>query len=49
MAGVRGRSRSSDYAHAQEVDSRTARRHLNHFEEMGLVRKSGPGAMLDIQ
>lgn len=43
---AQGQSRSSDYAHAQEVDSRTARRHLNHFEELGLVRKSGSGPML---
>lgn len=44
-----GQCRSSDYAHAQEVDSRTARRHLNHFEGLGLVRKSGSGPMLEYE
>lgn len=38
-----GRVRSSDYAQSQEVDSRTARRHLNKFEEFSLIRKTSSG------
>lgn len=34
---------SSEYATAIESDERTARRHLNHFVELGLVEKSGAG------
>lgn len=37
------RAKSSEYAKAVEVEDRTARRHLNHFEELGLVRKIGSG------
>ena len=36
--GVRGK-----YAEAMGVEARTARRHLGHFEELGLVRKTGSG------
>jgi ATP-dependent DNA helicase RecG len=32
-----------EYASALEVTDRTARRHLSHFLELGLVRKSGSG------
>jgi ATP-dependent DNA helicase RecG len=46
---AKGRTRSSDYAHAQEVDSRTARRHLKHFEELGLVRRTGSGPALEYE
>lgn len=38
-----GKARSSQYAQAQGVDSRTARRHLTHFVIAGLARKSGSG------
>jgi ATP-dependent DNA helicase RecG len=38
-----GRAKSSQYANAMRVEYRTARRHLNHFVELGLVRKSGSG------
>jgi ATP-dependent DNA helicase RecG len=38
---TRGRSKSSEYAKAMEVDARTARRHLNRFVELGLARTSG--------
>lgn len=40
---TRGRAKSSEYAKAMEVEDRTARRHLNHFLELGLVRKIGSG------
>lgn len=40
---VRGNSKSSEYAAAIQVDDRTARRHLNHLLELGLVRKTGDG------
>jgi ATP-dependent DNA helicase RecG len=36
-----GKANSSQYAKAMQVDDRTARRHLNHFVELGLVRKTG--------
>jgi ATP-dependent DNA helicase RecG len=38
-----GRATSSQYAKAQGVDARTARRHLAQFLDAGLVRKSGSG------
>lgn len=37
----RGSAKSSEYATAMRVDGRTARRHLNQFLKLGLVRKSG--------
>ncbi len=39
----KGKARSSQYAQAQGVDARTARRHLTHFVSAGLARKSGSG------
>ena len=39
----RGRAKSSDYAQSREIAERVARRHLNHFVELGLARKSGAG------
>jgi ATP-dependent DNA helicase RecG len=39
----RGRAKSSEYADAQGIAERVARRHLNHFVQVGLVRKSGAG------
>ena len=37
----KGRARSSEYAARLGVDDRTARRHLNQFSKLGLVRKTG--------
>ena len=39
----KGRAKSSQYAKAMQVEDRTARRHLNRFVELGLVRKTGSG------
>lgn len=39
----KGRTKSSQYAKAMQVEDRTARRHLNRFVELGLVRKTGSG------
>lgn len=36
-----GKTNSSQYAKAMQLDDRTARRHLNHFVELGLARKIG--------
>ncbi|HEV3259171.1 MAG TPA: ATP-binding protein [Gemmataceae bacterium] len=36
-----GLAKSPEYAKAMKIDSRTARRHLNRFVELGLVRKTG--------
>ncbi len=38
-----GKAKSSEYAEAMGVEPRTARRHLGHFEELGLVKKTGSG------
>lgn len=40
---TRGRAKSSEYAMAQRIDERVARRHLNHFVELGIARKTGSG------
>jgi len=40
---TKGVASSSEYAAAIESDERTARRHLNHFVELGLLEKSGGG------
>lgn len=40
---TRGKAKSGEYAKAVGVESRTARRHLVHFEKLGLVRKTGSG------
>lgn len=40
---ARGKTRSGEYAEAMGVKPRTARRHLGHFAELGLVRKTGSG------
>jgi ATP-dependent DNA helicase RecG len=39
----KGKAKSSQYAKAMQVEDRTARRHLNRFVELGLVRKTGSG------
>jgi len=38
---TRGKAKSLDYAKAMGVDTRTARRHLSRFSELGLVRLTG--------
>jgi ATP-dependent DNA helicase RecG len=40
---TRGKAKSGEYAEAMGVEPRTARRHLGHFEELGLVKKTGSG------
>jgi ATP-dependent DNA helicase RecG len=40
---TKGRAKSSQYAKAMRLEDRTARRHLNRFLELGLVRKAGSG------
>ena len=40
---IRGKAKSGEYAEAIGVEPRTARRHLGHFEELGLVKKTGSG------
>ena len=38
-----GTANASQYAEAMQLDSRTARRHLNHFVRLGLATKTGAG------
>ena len=40
---ARGKAKSGEYAEAMGVEARTARRHLGHFEELGLVTRTGSG------
>ena len=40
---TKGKCRSSDYAAEFGIDTRTARRHLNHFVELKVVGKTGSG------
>jgi ATP-dependent DNA helicase RecG len=40
---TKGKAKSSQYAVAMDVEDRTARRHLNRFVELGMVRKTGSG------
>lgn len=46
---TKGVASSSEYAVAIDSDERTARRHLNHFVELGLVEKSGAGPSTQYQ
>lgn len=46
---TRGKAKSGEYADAMSVDSRTARRHLGHFEKLGLVKKTGSGPSLQYE
>ncbi len=39
----KGATKASEYAAMIRVDNRTARRHLNQFLKLGLVRKTGVG------
>ena len=45
----KGSIRSSEYAARMEMDHRTARRHLNQFFKLGLVRKTGVGPSTEYQ
>jgi len=40
---LKGHAKSREYAVGMEVDERTARRHLNQFLKLDLVRKIGSG------
>jgi len=44
---TQGRTSSSQYADTMKIETRTARRHLNRFEELGLVRKTGSGPSIE--
>jgi ATP-dependent DNA helicase RecG len=46
---AKGHAKSSEYAAALDVDDRTARRHLNQFFKLGLVRKIGSGPSSNYQ
>jgi Fic family protein len=46
---TQGRTSSSHYADTMKIESRTARRHLNRFEELGLVRKTGSGPSIEYE
>jgi ATP-dependent DNA helicase RecG len=45
----KGRAKSSEYAARLGVDDRTARRHLNQFLRLGLVRKTGASTSTEYQ
>jgi len=38
-----GHAKTSEYSKAMGVDERTARRHLTHFVDLGLLKKTGSG------
>ncbi len=40
---TKGKTKSSQYAEALNIDGRTARRHLNHFVKLGMAKKTGSG------
>ena len=46
---TQGRTSSSHYADIMKIEPRTARRHLNRFEELGLVRKTGSGPSIEYE
>jgi ATP-dependent DNA helicase RecG len=46
---AKGSAKSSEYAVGIKADARTARRHLNQFHKLGLVRKTGSGPMKQYQ
>jgi ATP-dependent DNA helicase RecG len=46
---TQGRTSSSHYADIMKLEPRTARRHLNRFEELGLVRKTGSGPSIEYE
>ena len=45
----KGSAKSSEYAAGNDVDHRTARRHLTHFLKQGLVRQTGSGPSTEYQ
>lgn len=45
----KGSAKSSEYAAAMRMDERTARRHLNRFLKLGLVRKTGASTSTEYQ
>ena len=46
---TQGRTSSSHYADTMKIEPRTARRHLNRFEEPGLERKTGSGPSIEYE
>jgi Fic family protein len=46
---TQGRTSSSHYTDIMKIEPRTARRHLNRFEELGLVRKTGSGPSIEYE
>jgi len=46
---TQGRTNSGQYADVMQVDTRTARRHLKRFEELGLLRKIGSGPSIEYE
>ena len=44
-----GKAKAGEYAEAMGVDPRTARRHLGHFEKLGLAKKTGSGPSLSYE
>jgi ATP-dependent DNA helicase RecG len=46
---TQGRTSSSHYADTMKIETRTARRHLNRFEGLGLVRKTGSGPSIEYE
>jgi ATP-dependent DNA helicase RecG len=44
---TQGHTKSPEYAKAMKVDGRTARRHLNQFAKLGLVRKTGSARLTE--
>jgi ATP-dependent DNA helicase RecG len=46
---TQGRTSSSHYADIMKLEPRTARRHLNRFEELVLVRKTGSGPSIEYE
>jgi ATP-dependent DNA helicase RecG len=46
---AKGRAKSNEYAAALGVDDRTARRHLNQFLKLGLLRKVGASTSTEYQ
>ena len=43
------RTKSAEYAKAMRIDSRTARRHLYRFVELGLVRRTGSARLTEYE
>ena len=46
---TQGRAKSTEYAKVMDIDSRTARRQLNRFLELGLIRKIGSARSTDYE